>query len=109
VPLAGSCEYLTSAQHDVIGGMLGFATYGGRGNTVPSRCHRLRATQFDSRHGLHYRLAWTRRKRRRIWHGSRRSTGHTLYYQSNYPRLQQVKARWDPRNLFRHALSIQTN
>lgn len=31
----------------------------------------------------------------------------TLYYQANYPRLQRVKARWDPRNLFRHQLSVQ--
>jgi hypothetical protein len=32
---------------------------------------------------------------------------HTLYCKDNYPRLQQVKARWDPRNVFHHALAIE--
>lgn len=32
---------------------------------------------------------------------------HALYYADNYPRLQQVKARWDPTNAFHHALAIR--
>jgi aclacinomycin oxidase len=32
---------------------------------------------------------------------------HTLYYQDNYPRLQRIKASWDPRDVFRHALSVR--
>jgi hypothetical protein len=32
---------------------------------------------------------------------------HSLYYRENYPRLQQIKDRWDPLNIFHHALSIR--
>ena len=32
---------------------------------------------------------------------------HTLYYQDNYPRLQKIKASWDPHNIFRHDLSVE--
>ncbi|HEX7304144.1 FAD-binding oxidoreductase [Lentzea sp.] len=30
-----------------------------------------------------------------------------LYYKDNYPRLQRIKARWDPRSVFRHALAVE--
>ncbi|MFY2787155.1 FAD-binding oxidoreductase [Rhodococcus sp. MALMAid1271] len=31
----------------------------------------------------------------------------TLYYGDHYPKLQEIKAAWDPGNLFRHDLSIE--
>lgn len=31
----------------------------------------------------------------------------TLYFKQNYRRLQQVKDRWDPGDVFRHALSVR--
>ncbi|MFG1944055.1 FAD-binding oxidoreductase [Nonomuraea sp. NPDC048826] len=32
---------------------------------------------------------------------------HRLYFRDNYPRLQQVKAHFDPLDAFRHALSVR--
>ncbi|MDT7726215.1 MAG: hypothetical protein QOI21_2791 [Actinomycetota bacterium] len=32
---------------------------------------------------------------------------HDLYYKSNYARLQQVKAKWDPKDIFGHAQSVR--
>jgi FAD/FMN-containing dehydrogenase len=34
------------------------------------------------------------------------SNWQTLYYKENYPKLQQVKKRWDPLDIFNHAQSI---
>ncbi|WP_250403539.1 FAD-binding protein [Streptomyces cellostaticus] len=31
----------------------------------------------------------------------------SLYYKDNYPRLRRVKASWDPKGVFRHALSVE--
>ncbi|MFH9354217.1 FAD-binding oxidoreductase [Kitasatospora sp. NPDC017646] len=32
---------------------------------------------------------------------------HRLYYKDAYPRLQRIKATWDPRNVFSHTLSVR--
>ncbi|WP_239396334.1 FAD-binding oxidoreductase [Frankia sp. CiP3] len=34
-------------------------------------------------------------------------SAHTLFHGSNYSRLQQIKKKWDPRNIFRHPLSVE--
>lgn len=32
-----------------------------------------------------------------------------LYYKDNYARLQRVKARWDPNDIFHHRQSIRAS
>ena len=144
--IAVAYDYLTRTDHDVPGGMLGFATYGGHVNTVAPD-----ATASAQRNSIldmacttgwvdpgdeEQNLNWVRSFYRDLFAEtagvpapSDRYDGsfinhpdidlvdpafntsgvpwHDLYYKENYPRLQSVKARWDPRNVFRHALSIQ--
>jgi aclacinomycin oxidase len=139
-------DYLTSSQHDVMGGMLGFATYGGRVNAVApeATASPQRSAIFDMACSTGWldpreeeqNLAWVRAFHRDLFadtggvpvpgdaydgtlinhpdtdlaDSSLNTSGvpwSSLYYQANYRRLQRVKDQWDPRNVFRHALSIQ--
>jgi hypothetical protein len=139
-------DYLTRADHDVMGGMLGLATYGGRINTVAPD-----ATASSQRGAIldvacntgwldpreaEKNLSWARAFYRELFaetggvpvpgesyegalinhpdtdlaDPAMNTSGlpwHTLYYKTGYPRLQRIKARWDPRNVFRHALSVR--
>jgi FAD binding domain-containing protein/berberine-like enzyme len=139
-------EYLTSTAYDVMGGVLGLATYGGRINEVapdatasPARDAILdmacNVGWLDPREAT-TNLGWVRAFYGDLFAetgsvpvpGERYAgslinhpdTDHadpafnrsgiawpTLYYQASYPRLQRVKSRWDPLNVFRHALSIR--
>ncbi|MBW8879343.1 MAG: FAD-binding oxidoreductase [Acidobacteria bacterium] len=139
-------DHLTRTDHDVMGGMLGLATYGGRINTVARDA--TAAAQRDSILDIACttgwlepreeakNLTWVRAFYRDLFAESGgvpvpgeaydgsfinhpdtdladlslNTSGvpwHTLYYKENYPRLQRIKARWDPRDVFRHALSIR--
>lgn len=139
-------DYLTRDDYDIMGGMLGFATYGGRVNTIApdATASAQRAAILDmacttgwlDRREEAQNLAWVRAFYRDLFaesggvpapgdayegalinhpdtdfvDASLNTSGvpwHTLYYKTNYPRLQRIKARWDPRNVFRHALSIR--
>jgi hypothetical protein len=139
-------DYLTRADHDIPGGMLGLATYGGRINTVApgATASAQRASILDMACTTGWldpreeakNLAWVRAFYREMFAESGgvpvpgeaydgafinhpdadladttlNTSGvpwHTLYYRANYPRLQRIKARWDPRGVFRHALSIR--
>jgi aclacinomycin oxidase len=143
--VAVAYAYLRRTDHDVMGGMLGFATYRGRVNAVATA-----ATASAGRNAIFdiacntgwldpreeaQNVAWVREFYRDLlaetggvpvpgkaydgalinhpdvdladptWNTSG-VPWHAIYYQGNYARLQRVKARWDPRNVFRHGLSV---
>jgi hypothetical protein len=139
-------RYMTREDYDVMGGAFGFATYGGRVNTVApdATASAQRGAIFDMACNVGWMdpaaaetsLAWVRAFYRDLFGdtggvpvpGERydgcfinhpdvdlsdptlNTSGtpwYNLYYRQNYPRLQRVKARWDPRNIFHHPLSIQ--
>lgn len=139
-------DFLTRTDHDVMGGMLGLATYGGRINTVApdSTASAQRESILDIACNTGWldqrdeagNLTWVRAFYRDLFADTGgvpvpneaydgafinhpdtdladpelNTSGvpwQTLYYKANYPRLQAIKARWDPRNVFRHPLSIR--
>jgi len=139
-------DYLTRDDYDIMGGMLGFATYGGRINAVApdATASAQRSSILDMACNTGWldaadaeqNLRWVRGFYAELFADtggvpvpgdaydgsfinhpdtdlldlSLNTSGvswHTLYYGENYQRLQRVKARWDPRDIFRHALSIQ--
>jgi FAD binding domain-containing protein/berberine-like enzyme len=143
--IAVAYDYLTRTDHDVMGGLLGLATYGGRINTVApdATASAQRGAILDTActtgwldpHEEVKNLTWVRAFYRDLFAESGgvpvpgeaydgtfinhpdtdvadpalNTSGvpwTTLYYKANYPRLQRIKARYDPRNVFRHALSI---
>jgi aclacinomycin oxidase len=144
--IAVAYDYLTRADHDVPGGVLGLASYGGRINTIApdATASAQRSAILDIACNVGWldpgeearNLAWVRAFYRDLFADtggvpvpgeayegtfinhpdvdltdpSLNTSGvpwSTLYYRDNYPRLQRIKARWDPRDLFRHALSIR--
>ena len=144
--IAVAYGYLTRTDHDVVGGMLGLASYGGCVNTVApdATASAQRRAIFDLACTTGWldpkedpqNLAWVRAFYRDLFSDTggvpvpgdaydgalinhpdvdladrtMNASGvpwHTLYYQGNYPRLQRIKAQWDPLNVFRHGLSIR--
>jgi hypothetical protein len=144
--IAVAYDYMTRTDYDVMGGVIGFATYGGRINAVApdATASAQRGSIFDMACNTGWidpldaekNLKWVRAFYRDLFaesggvpvpgdayeggfinhpdvdlaDPSLNTSGvawHTLYYNGNYPRLQRIKARYDPRNVFRHALSIR--
>lgn len=141
-------DYLTRTDHDVMGGMFGLATYGGRINAIApdATASAQRNSILDTACNTGWldprdevkNVTWVRDFYRTLFAESggvpapneaydgtfinhpdvdltdpaMNTSGvpwYTLYYKENYPRLQRIKARWDPRNVFRHALSIRAD
>jgi FAD/FMN-containing dehydrogenase len=141
-------DYLTRSDHDVMGGMLGLASYGGHINEVApdATASAQRAAILDIACSTGWvdpqdeanNLTWVRSFYRDLFADSggvpvpgdayegalinhpdpdladpsMNTSGvpwPTLYYKANYPRLQRVKARWDPLNVFHHALSVRVS
>jgi len=139
-------DYLTRTDYDVMGGMLGFATYGGRINTVAPDA--TASAQRDAILDIACNVGWLDPNEeaknlnwvRAFYRDLFADTGgvpapgdaydgafinhpdadladpalnlsgvpwYTLYYKNNYPRLQRIKAQYDPRDVFRHPLSIR--
>jgi aclacinomycin oxidase len=143
--IAVAYDYLTRKYPEVVGGALGFATYGARVNavapdaTAAAQRQAIMTTSYTVGWGdpadEARSLTWVRELYRDLfadsggvpvpnehsdgalinhpdtdladpaWNRSGVSWG-TIYYKGNYERLQRVKARWDPGNVFHHALSI---
>jgi aclacinomycin oxidase len=146
--ISAAYKHLTRGDYDVMGGMLGLATYGGAVNRIAAD------TTASSQRGSILDLAcstgWLDAREddvnlrwvREFYQDLFSSTGgvpvpgdaydgalinhpdtdladaslntsgapwHALYYGNNYTRLQQVKRRWDPLNVFRHTLSIRVD
>jgi aclacinomycin oxidase len=139
-------DYLTRDDFDVMGGALGFATYGGQVNAVPegATASAQRDAILDMACNAGWldpkdeaaNLGWVRGFYRELFADSGgvpvpgdayagafinhpdtdladpslNTSGvpwHRLYFRDGYPRLQRIKARWDPGDVFRHALSIR--
>jgi hypothetical protein len=145
--IAVAYDYMTRTDYDIMGGVIGFATYGGRINAIApdATAAAQRGSIFDMACNTGWidpqdaekNLAWVRAFYRDLFAESGgvpapgdayeggfinhpdtdladpalNTSGvpwYTLYYKDNYTRLQRIKARWDPRNVFHHALSIRS-
>jgi aclacinomycin oxidase len=143
--IAVAYDYMARTDYDIMGGVIGFATYGGRINAVApeATASAQRQSIFDMACNTGWmdprdtekNLTWVRAFYQDLFaetggvpvpndayeggfinhpdtdlaDAALNTSGvpwHTLYYNENFPRLQKIKARWDPLNVFRHALSI---